>query len=184
MKRRFIPALVILLALVGCGPKGPEPTPTPSSASPTPSVSASPDPRDDPLYQEAERVLRASLEAQSKYTMTGDYSTFPPELADYYSADYLPYVRGGFDQLASQGIKGIGEPPVMTLAPLPGVSKQGSEVAVHACIDARHVTLVDREGSQIGSGSLSISMNYLRHEDGKLKIFAADVREGNECPFG
>lgn len=182
MKLRFIPALVILLALVGCGPKGPEPTPTPSSASPTASVSATPDPRDDPLYQEAERVYRAALKAQSKYTSDGDYSVFPPELADYYSPEYLEIVRATFDQLAIQGLRRASAPATVAISPLPGVSKDGSEIAIHTCIDAREVVIVDREGNHVGNGDLAVSMAFLKHIDGKLKIFDMEVREGNQCP--
>ncbi len=180
--------LVLAGCLVACQPGG-DATPSPTSSvsaspshRPTPTGSAT-TPDEDALFAEAERVFRAALQSREPYAVHGDYSEFPPELADYYSPEYLELIRLGFESQKEQGLHiGSGE-PVTTVAPLRGVSKDGSEVAIRTCQDARDVVVVDRAGAEVGRGSLTTSITYFKTFDGRLKIFDADVEEVEQCPI-
>ncbi len=181
--------LVLAGCLAACQPGGD------ATSSPTSSVSASPShrpmptgsattPDEDALFAEAERVFRAALQSREPYAVHGDYSEFPPELADYYSPE-IPGTDPSRVRTSQkeQGLHiGSGE-LVTTVAPLRGVSKDGSEVAIRTRQDARDVVVVDRAGAEVGRGSLTTSITYFKTFDGRLKIFDADVEEVEQCPI-
>lgn len=182
----FVLVSVLALGLAGCGSGGGEPSPAPSSPAPTVSqllpVPETSTPSAE-LYAEADRVYRAAMETQRKYEATGDYSEFPPELAEYFTPRYLGVVYAIFEDLASQGVRAPGDGPVMTTGPAPGVSKGESVVSLRTCYDMRGIQVLDAQGALITEGKLTIGVYYFEYHDSKLKIFSADLEGAETCPI-
>ena len=191
MRFRFLalPVAAVLLA-AGCTPGNGTPTPTPtpsvsSVASPTSTPSSTPTPSsEDALYAEAERVYRAALEAQWKFELTGDYSEFPPELAEYYGPEFLEELKAAFEVAKEQGLRLTGGVPVVEIGPIPGAGKDASEVAIQVCYDGRGLVAVDAEGAVLNQGELLREIAYLKSYDGQLKIFDSELAKVDQCSVG
>lgn len=190
MSHRRLFSLVLLLGfLAGCSSPGddpPSPSPTPVvsvSASATPSA-ASPTPDMAALYAEADRVYRASLEAQFKFALTGDYSEFPPELASLQGPEFLATTRGLFELGKQEGYVLTGGVPSVKTRPLKGVSKGNSVAAIQTCYDARGLTLMDGQGQVVTVvDTLALGMYFFAEIDGQLKIIDSEIEEYLMCPI-
>ena len=180
--RRLSMVLVAALVLTAsaCGRSQPPPSPSPSpvaTSSPSPTVDASA----EALYAEAERVYLAYQAAREKFSLTGDYVEFPPEIADYLSPDYLEIERVYFDEQVAAGNRLVGGAPKHYAAPALGTSKDQSVAALAICYDARGLTVVNREGVEVSQGVLSSGIYYFNHYEGKLRIVSADIWEAESC---
>lgn len=178
-------ALVIALGLAACRPEPVDPTPTPT---PTPSPVVTPSPTVDEyaeLYEEAKQVYLRSVEVSKPFDMLGEFNGFPPELEDLLADPYLGLTRSAYELYEQRGIHALpGPDPVFTFAEHRGVARDGSDIAIRACQDARGVTMVDATGAVIPAWDLSLSVLYFKRFEGHLKLFFSEVREVDACPFG
>ena len=122
----------------------------------------------------------AAVEAQWKYELTGDYSEFPPELADYLDEDQLQSTRESFDYGKEIGLRVSGGVPTISVAPLDS-SFEDSVAAIRSCYDGRGLVIVDSQEAEIGQGQLIQELAYFRFVGDDLKIFHIEVAEVAEC---
>ena len=185
MKHRRL-SLVLIAALIltisACGRSQPPESPSPSpvvTSSTTPPVDAS----TEALYAEAERVYLKFRELQASYELTGDYSEFPPEMADYLGPEYLERVRTTFNMAKEGNWNYVGEPGEVATAPAPSVHKGDSELTLQTCADSRGMVVLDPTGAVVREGSMVVGFFYFRHFDGDLKIVDSDIAQESECPI-
>ncbi|MFB9618689.1 hypothetical protein [Brooklawnia cerclae] len=161
-------------------------TPLVSSSSTSPTVSPTPsvDVSADALYAEAEQVYLRSLEVSERYEVHGDYSEFPPEYEELLADPYLEWTRALFDAGKEQGwhVPDGLQLPVTTRS-LPGMSRDGSDVALQTCRDNRGVPTLDYNGNQVAEGSLVYETLFFKHVDGRLKLFTGTTDQRDSCPF-
>ena len=178
-------ALAVSLVLAGCSPGGVDESP--DSPSPSVSVPAPPSSVDaemDALYAEAESVFMSSLELRDQFELRGDYSEFPAELQDFVADPYLSWLRETFEFMKEKRWRAPeGAEPVLTLRPYPGVSRDGSEVALQACMDTRATPALDEQGQVVSEGAIGYLELYFKRYDDKLKLFYGTTNKVEVCPL-
>ncbi|MDI9629285.1 MAG: hypothetical protein QM286_12220 [Acidobacteriota bacterium] len=189
MRRVFglLVGLALVSALSGCssgGAGGPTPSGTPSppvSVSPSPS----PTPDMDALYAEAERVWLRSVELRSSYELRGESDEFPPELETLLADPHLSLMRSAYEASKQEGWRAPeGAVPIIRTHPLPGISRDGSMVALQTCVDTRPVPLSDNSGRVVSDGRLILAHLFFKDVGGGPRLFIADAQgEIQECPF-
>lgn len=188
MKKRRIwislAGLALAAGLAGCSQDdGAAPTPSPTP-SPPPSVtpSASPTPDMDALYEQAEWIVRRATELEEQAIEQGPGS-YPAELEELLAEPYLSWSRAGVQQYWELGWTGPeGESAQLALGPLLGVSKDGSEVTLEACLWT--TPAVDASGTVVSPSALFHRNYYLKHVDEVLKLFTASGGiEVDQCPI-
>ena len=174
-------ALAVSLVLAGCSPGDPGP----STSSISPSVSAlSPDAEMAALYAEAEQVFLQSLELRDRFELLGDYSMFPAELEEVLADPYLAWMRSLYEYGKEHGLHAaVDSEPGLIVRPYPGVSREGSDVALQACQDTRMTPALDSDGNVFSEGSLSYLELYFQRIDGKLRLFYGTHVKVEQCPL-
>ena len=182
--KRLLVALVPLLLVTACGQTEPDPTPVPTT--PTVSVSA-PSPSatsEDELYAEAERVFRRMLEINDRFEMYGDFSGFPAEMNEVAMGAFLADSQAMYEFLADK--QWHGDPArrsTMRSEPAPGLSYEDSIAALHTCNDGSDSPLIGPDGSVVSEGRIVEARVFFKYDtDGRLKIFAQQYREVEQCP--
>ncbi|MGI5950946.1 MAG: hypothetical protein ACOX61_03755 [Brooklawnia sp.] len=181
-------ALLLATGLSGCGPDSDiNAPPSPVTASSPGPVRSTPTPTPDKeaLYEEAEQIFLRSMELRSAYEHRGDFSEFPPELELLLADPHLNNMRAAYVALQeTQWRAPEGSYPAIDTAPLPNAVRDGSLVALQACIDTREVPALDPEGNVVSPGRLLYAHLFFKEFDGDLKLFIADGRGSvEECPF-
>ncbi|MFB9620603.1 hypothetical protein [Brooklawnia cerclae] len=177
---------VVWVAGCSAGQADPVVTPLVSSSSTSPTVSPTPsvDVSADALYAEAEQVYLRSLEVQKRFELRMDYSEFPPELEELWADPYLGWGRAYFEEAKAHGWHSPeGSSFEVVSTQLPGVSRDGSEVALQTCRDARGIPMLDAAGNEVGEGSLVYETLFFKHVDGRLKLFTGTTDQRDSCPF-
>ena len=189
MRRVFslLAGLVVAVGLAGCSSGG-SVGPTPSGTlSPSVAVSPSPSPTPDvdALYAEAERVWLRSVELRSGYELRGEFDEFPPELERLLADPHLGLMRAGYEVSKQEGWRAPeGAVPLITTKPLPGVTREGSLLALQTCVDTRPVPLLDPNGQVVSEGRFVLAHLFFKYVEGDLRLFIADSQgEIEECPF-
>lgn len=136
----------------------------------------------DALYAEAERVVRRATQLEEEAIQQGP-GNYPAELETLLADPYLTWSRVGVQQYWELGWKGVeGESAGLVLRPQPGVSQDGSEVALEGCLQA--TSTVDASGALVGPSSLFYKTYFFRHVDADLRLFTSTMGvEVEQCPF-
>ncbi len=178
-------ALAVSLVLAGCSPGGVDESPgspLPSASVPAPPSSVNAEM--DALYAEAESVFLRSLELRYRYELHGDFSGFPSELNEVLADPYLSWNRQLYEFYQEKKWSSPeGAKPVVVVRPYPGVTREGSDVALQACMDTRPVAVMDTNGQLMSEGILGYLELYFKRFDGQLKLFYGTTSEVEECPL-
>lgn len=155
-----VAAAAAVLMLAGCGGTiGATPTPTP-----TPTWTCTPDDSGDPCtaakaaaqaeqaeaYAEAEHTYREFTKERNRLAMSGGTPTPTPEMERLATGPYLEAVAGFLASGYEEGRKATG-PLVITYVE-PRSYAEGI-VTLLSCEDGRDIRIVDRDGSELGSGA-------------------------------
>lgn len=194
---RFVPALVVgalgaTLALTGCGAppvSTPSPTPVPTFLC-TPEAGGVEYPCDqrsyddmkakDALYAEAEAVYRRFFEEDNRIQLSGDYR-LTPTIESTTSGTFREALLDVYAQLADMRITGSGGPPALTwLRRQPGLSREGSIVALESCVDATGVAVL-QAGKPAGTGFINRNTYFFVRDGDALKIQTAEGGQVQEC---
>ncbi|WP_420176629.1 hypothetical protein [Luteococcus sp. OSA5] len=189
--RKLTSLLVLACLLAACSPDpdpGPPPATTPAAtaSSTTPSAAAS-NPSTDPMYLEAVEVYKAYFAEVDKAEMSG----FEPESVADAIDPYLAEPLKGLVESAYQGDRELGFRPkaesgakITSMAPNPGIAREGSITSLRVCVDASHVTMVDKaSGQDVGTGRKTYNEVYFKREKAQLKAFIQDSEVVNRCPM-
>ena len=123
-------------------------------------------------------------ELSGTFQVGGDYSEFPAELEQLLADPYLGWMRTLFEEGKQGGWHAPeGAYPDIRIAPLSDVTKDGSEVALQVCMDAREVPKLDGSGNLVANGRLSHDEVFLKRFDGVLKVFTGTTQGVESCPF-
>ena len=169
-----IPLLLLAVLLAGCGPDKPPPEPSPS---PTPASEHTPDPTSSEalMYAKAEQAFWGSIEAQRKYELTGDYSQFPPEMANYLDTEMLERRRAAFEEGKAKGWHSTGTSTITT-RPVWDRGYWNSVATMAVCHDGTGFAVLDANGNVVHEGIRNSYYAYFRvADDGLVKLFYVDV---------
>ena len=192
---RLVMAAVVVLT-AGCS-SGPEPTPqlmcTPG---PVELGQTAPPPHecDRVAWEKDQERLKLEKEALDLYEnlslkyfhemVKGGSETLPPRLEEYVAEP----ARGSFERLLAtykeDGMTARGEYPTLTMRVIPNPHRDGSEVALKTCEDARKSELYYPDGTKAGDGLINVETQlFKRYPDGKLRLFRSTGKEGDSCPL-
>ena len=197
MNRAWLITITALaLAVAGCS-SGPEPTPqlmcTPG---PVELGQTAPPPHecDRVAWEKDQERLKLEKEALDLYEnlslkyfhemVKGGSETLPPRLEEYVAEP----ARGSFERLLAtykeDGMTARGEYPTLTMRVIPNPHRDGSEVALKTCEDARKSELYYPDGTKAGDGLINVETQlFKRYPDGKLRLFRSTGKEGDSCPL-
>lgn len=194
--RKAVSLLLLVPMLVGCSPEKPtggaSPTPSASSTTPasspqSPTAQVSADPSQDPLYLEAVTVYRAYFAELTKAEMSGfKPKSLSPMIDPYVTGTMKDVVEKGYQVDRSSGLifQGAKPPRIERIAPNPGVSRGGSVTSLRACVNATHLTVIERStGKTAGQGILSYKEIYFTKTPRGLIAFAQDSKRVSACPL-
>ncbi len=185
--RILIAAVAVGVVLSACTPTPvvrPTPTPTPTFAC-TPEAGGTPAPcsqaefeetkAKDALYAEAEAVYRRLFDIRTTLARSGN----PPDGA------FDPYATGSaLTDLNATALDGVriegGEIKLAWLRRLPGLTVEGSTVALEACVDMSS-GVAKRGGATLGPGNIALERVFFRRVDTTLKANAAQTKEVASC---
>ena len=133
----------------------------------------------------AERVWLRSVELRSGYELRGEFDEFPPELERLLADPHLGLMRAGYEVSKQEGWRAPeGAVPLIKTKPLPGVTREGSLLALQTCVDTRPVPLLDPNGQLVSEGRFVLAHLFFKYVEGDLRLFIADSQgEIEECPF-
>ena len=171
-----LPTLALLILLTGCGATAPETqpkTPTPAAASET----------TDPLYEEAVAVAKAIDEIDQRYYLENKYDPFPEEeYAKYSAGNFLEASKGLYEKANAENIENLDTAEGVTrYRPLPGVSLDGSEIAIQQCVDGTRTK--HRINGVEGYGFMTQTDYFFKKFDGKLKAFRVKTSKEGQCDW-
>ena len=173
-----IPLLLLIMLLAGCGPGKPPPEP-----SPTPVSEYTPEPTSSEalMYAKAEQAFWKYIETRNKYELTGDYSQFPPEMANYLDTDVLERARMLFEDGKTGGWH-VSSPVPNTTKPAWTKKRDDSVATMAVCQDATGLVTLDTNGNVVREGVKYSYYAYFRvADDGLVKIFHIDARGDTLC---
>ena len=192
---RLVMAAVVVLT-AGCS-SGPEPTPqlmcTPG---PVELGQTAPPPHecDRVAWEKDQERLKLEKEALDLYEnlslayfhemVKGGSETLSPRLEEYLAEP----ARGSFERILASykedGMTARGEAPKLTMRVIPNPHRDGSEVALKTCEDARKSALYYPDGTKFSDGLINVETQLLkRYPDGKLRVFRSSGKAGDSCPF-
>ena len=201
--RRSTSALAAMLAVVllaGCQP-GTAPTPTSPSASsvspvPTPTYQCTPEAggeatpctqihyeemkAKDRLYAEAEAVYRRMFEENIRVSRAGGVSEPTPVIKETADGAFLEDLMDDFMQMVDEGLSARGDDPELVVKRAPGVSKQGSIVALSVCVDATGWSFY-AGNKKVLPGRVGQDIVYFSRLGDALKIIGADGEFVDSC---
>ena len=98
---------------------------------------------------------------------------------------HLGLMRAGYEVSKQEGWRAPeGAVPLITTKPLPGVTREGSLLALQTCVDTRPVPLLDPNGQLVSEGRFVLAHLFFKYVEGDLRLFIADSQgEIEECPF-
>lgn len=186
-----------LLALVGCQPASPTTSPSPTvTATPSPTYECTPEAggdaspcgqadyeemkAKDALYAEAEAVYRELFAENIRISRAGGVTEPTETVLATTEGAFRDDIMGIFRELADDGLKARGDDPSITVERSPGISKQGSALALSICIDATRWAFYRGE-ARVSEGKVGLDIVYFRHFGSVLKIIGADGRFVDSC---
>ena len=193
--------LAAMFLLAACQPSQPgQPTPTssPSSpaATPTPTFMCTPEAggeaspcseaqydemkAKDALYEEAEAVYRTFWAENVRISRAGGVKEPTEVMLQTSSGQFLDNALEIFRDMASKGLRARGDDPSIFVARAPGVTRDGSEVALVVCIDPRAWAFYRGE-ERISEGRTAEDRVYLATRDGSLKLVFVEGRWVKSC---
>ena len=183
----FAVGLAVSLALGGCSPgdsPGSGGSSSVSSSVAVPPPPSSDGPEMDALYAEAEQVFLRSLEIRNQFEGQGNYNEFPPELGSVLADPYLTWTHALYDYGKERGLHTPeGVKPEVTTRPYPGVSREGSEIALQACQDTRLTPALDSSGQLFSEGGIFYLELYFKRVEGQLRLFYGSHSKVEKCPL-
>ena len=197
MNRTWLITITAVAVLVAGCSSGPEPTPrlmcTPG---PVELGQTAPPPHecDRVAWEKDQERLKLEKEALDLYEnfslayfhemVKGGSETLSPRLEEYLAEP----ARGSFERLLAkhkeEGWTVRGEAPTLTMRVIPNPHRDGSEVALKTCEDARKSELYYPDGTKAGDGLINVETQlFKRYPDGKLRLFRSTGKEGDSCPL-
>ena len=197
MNRTWLITITAVAVLVAGCSSGPEPTPrlmcTPG---PVELGQTAPPPHecDRVAWEKDQERLKLEKEALDLFEnlslkyhhemVKGGSETLPPRLEEYLAEP----ARGSFERLLAkhkeEGWTVRGEAPKLTMRVIPNPHRDGSEVALKTCEDARKSELYYPDGTKAGDGLINVETQlFKRYPDGKLRLFRSTGKEGDSCPL-
>lgn len=193
VRSRIAASAVACLLLAGCSP-APAPTPSPTH---TPSFSCTPEAggaayecsqfdheqmvAKDKLYAEAEAVYRKFFAEDERIYRAGGVDEPTPVLLETTTGRFLEDSMRIYRALRKYNTRAVGgQFRVAWLKRLPGVTQDGSLVAMQSCSDASSVALIapDTENTSAGWG---LEILYFGREGSVLKLTAANGDQVESC---
>jgi hypothetical protein len=156
------------------------------SACQSPAVSLTPTPafselEGEALQREAIRVHRLIIEEQEKYeTLDNPPEELPETLTVLLDGAALESLERVYTKWREEGLRGIGEPPVIGWVRPSEKVEEGAVVGTTACIDARYAPVINRHGDEL-EGGVSLVEHQYRWHDGRLVAFLAFNKDVEEC---
>jgi len=193
IRSRFVASAAACALLAGCtAPPAPSPTSTP-----TPTFSCTPEAggtayecsqfdyeqmvAKDKLYAEAEAVYRKFFAEDERIYRAGGVDEPTPVLLETTTGRYLRDSMSLYRALREhQARLATGSPNLVSLQRLPGVGRDGSVVAMAACVDARSVQ-VQGQGGYESRGSLYLERLYFASTGQSLKVNSSQWKELESC---
>lgn len=191
---RLVGALAASLLLTGCvatPAASPTPTPVPTFLC-TPEAGGAEYPCDqraydemkatDALYAEAEAVLRRFLAEDARIQFLSDESTPSPVIVETTGGPFLQAMTSAYRQIREANVRGASDalPVIAQVRRQPGISRQGSVVALEACVDATRVPIT-RDGQEAGFGVAGRNTYFFVRDDSSLKIWTNEGQEVERC---
>ena len=171
-----IPVLLLAVLLAGCGPRQPAPSP-----SFVPAPEYTPEPAEAEMYAKAEQAFWGFIETQRKYEMTGDYSQFPPEMANYLDTEMLARRRAAFEEGKAKGWHSTGTSTITT-RPVWDRGYWNSVATMAVCQDGTGIATLDANNNVVREGVKYSYYAYFRvADDGLVKIFHIDAMGDSLC---
>lgn len=187
----LITSAIALALLAGCTPA--QPTMAPPKPSPTctpeaggPAYPCSPYYYDqmvakDKLYAEAETVYRKFFAEEERIYRAGGVTEPTPVLLETATGEYLKDSAAFYKYVHDHGIRAEGgEFRISWIKRAPGVSSQGSIVALESCKDARSVALTQPNKKPTAGGVVNETALFVRVGPA-LKLTAAESKEVASC---
>lgn len=193
--------------VAGCQPSGqPSPMPTMPSASRTP-ASPSPVPTPtylctpeaggdespcsqiqyeemkakDALYEEAEAVFREFFSENIRISRAGGVTEPTEVLLRTTTGSVHEAVMEVFRDMSSRGVHAEGDDPVLTIARAPGLSRDGSLVALQVCVDASRWGFYSG-GKLVSTGRGAQERVYFARLGELLKMAYSEGKWVETCP--
>lgn len=193
MKLRDV-LVVGVAVLAGCSGGGSEAPPVESTSgtvttpaasasgtSASPSASQSVAPSQDPLYLEAVEVYKKVYGQEYRLLVAGGAADLPPALKKLLVDPALTELQETYADVHKDEVAFAPTPrPIHKILPYPGVSREGSVVALRTCEDSRAVKVLHR-GKPIENGMLIERRVYFTREAGSLRVKVIDAREVTKC---
>ena len=182
-------SLVACSVLTACaGPSAPSPTPSPTYQC-VPEAGGDPVPcgpieyeqaqARDALYAEAEAVYRKYW-AESMSAERGEGDGIPPGIRGIISGKFLTYEETLWSKERRALRVGGNDPLLVRVDRLPGLTRDGSTVALLVCWDASQASYRSSAG-EMEKGVISEQRVYLSRLDAVLKITNSEFREVDAC---
>ena len=194
MFRRIV-VLAVALSMgavtVACtGPAQPSPTPTPS-----PTFACIPEAGGDPVpcgpieYEQAQKRDKLYADAEAVYRrywteMNRLATEKSPPFTDVLESTTAGKFRDNVVALLSpehHAVRVSGQSKLERVARLPGLSRDGSTVALLVCTDSRDGTYVDASSGAALPGIVSEQRLFLGPAGGSLRIVNSEIREIDQC---
>lgn len=199
---RVTATILTAVVLVGCqpttSPTAPTPSPSPSISTPvpTPTYMCTPEAggqeapctqaeydemkAKDALYAEAEAVYQRLFAENIRISRAGGTAEPTSVILETTEGAFRDNVMSIFREMADEGTRARGEDPTLAIERAPGISKQGSIVALSICVNATRWAFYNGE-KQVSQGRIGLDLVYFKRFDMTLKIIGADGRFVDSC---
>ena len=197
-------AILAAVVLAGCQPTAPPATPTPSSTNAPPSASPVPTPTylctpeaggdeapcsqleydemkaKDSLYAEAEAVYRKAFAENIRISRSGGVTEPTAVIEETTEGAFRDDVMAIFSEMVEENLRARGADPSLVIERAPGLSKQGSVVALSVCVDATEWWFYN-DNNRVSQGKIGLDLVYFDRFGDTLKIIGADGRFVDSC---
>lgn len=196
MRRVVVPAMVVVLAVTGCGAPATARTPGPTT-SPSPTYLCTPEAggeatpcspeqyseqlRLNVLYDEALKNYQRYFNENVKLQRAGGADKASPNLLAVAGGPFLDATVTNLRQMRELGVKaGPGDFKLVRADRSPGAASRGYEVALATCVDGRGVPLLQGDAT-LKEGSLVAQTVFFKRDGGVLKLWDAEARPVEGC---
>lgn len=166
-----VTAALAVLAMSACQSPAVSPTPTPAFS----------ELEGEALQREAIRVHRLIIEEKIQYEMEEEPpERLPESLTSLVDGQALESLERVYAKWREEGLRGIGDPPVIAWVRPTEELEEGAVAASVSCVDARYSTVIDRNGDELYGGASLIEYQFT-WRDNKLVAFLAFNKDAEEC---
>lgn len=178
-------------------PTGPPPSSSPASPVPTPTYLCTPEAggeetpcsqrqydemkTKDALYAEAEAVYREFFAENIRISRAGGITEPTEVILRTTSGAVQETVMAVFRDMAARRVHAEGDDPLLTIARAPGLSRNGSLVALQVCADASLWGFYTN-GERVSSGRTAQERVYFARDNGLLKMAYSEGKWVDTCP--